>query len=92
MKTQEAVLSANVHPTAVIEKGAEIGSDCIIGPFCHIGSDVKLGDTEFRSKVNRPRFARLGAEHYSYRLGSFLGPWRHWLRCSRRMRRISSTA
>ena len=34
----------NIHPSSVIENGAEIGADVTIGPFCHVGPDVKLGD------------------------------------------------
>jgi UDP-N-acetylglucosamine acyltransferase len=33
-----------VHPTAVIEAGANIGSGVKIGPYCVIGADVTLGD------------------------------------------------
>ena len=32
----------NIHPSSVIEPGARIAEDCIVGPFCHIGSDVAL--------------------------------------------------
>ncbi|MFQ1702214.1 acyl-ACP--UDP-N-acetylglucosamine O-acyltransferase [Loktanella agnita] len=35
---------AGIHPSAVIEEGAQIGADCNIGPFCVIGPDVVLGD------------------------------------------------
>ena len=34
----------NIHPSAVIEEGAQIGAGCIIGPFCVVGSDVVLND------------------------------------------------
>jgi len=34
----------HIHPTAVIEEGAKIGTGCSIGPYCIIGPDVKLGD------------------------------------------------
>ncbi len=34
----------NIHPTAIIEKGAEFGEGVKIGPYCLVGSDVKLGD------------------------------------------------
>jgi UDP-N-acetylglucosamine acyltransferase len=34
---------SHIHPTAVIEDGAQIGADCTIGPFCVIGAQVKLG-------------------------------------------------
>ncbi|MEM7620811.1 MAG: acyl-ACP--UDP-N-acetylglucosamine O-acyltransferase [Pseudomonadota bacterium] len=35
---------ANIHPTAIIESGAEIGNDVTIGPYCVVGSHVHLGD------------------------------------------------
>lgn len=34
---------STVHPSAVIEDGAEIGDGCQIGPFCLVGADVVLG-------------------------------------------------
>ena len=34
---------SEVHSTAVIEEGAQIGDGCHIGPYCVIGSNVKLG-------------------------------------------------
>ncbi len=41
-----------VHPSAVIENGAVLGNDVRIGPFCHVGPDVSLGDnTELVSHV-----------------------------------------
>ncbi|MCG6857366.1 MAG: acyl-ACP--UDP-N-acetylglucosamine O-acyltransferase [Salaquimonas sp.] len=33
-----------IHPTAIIEDGAKLGSGVSIGPFCHVGPDVALGD------------------------------------------------
>jgi UDP-N-acetylglucosamine acyltransferase len=32
-----------IHPTAVIDSGAEIAADAAIGPFCCIGPDVTIG-------------------------------------------------
>lgn len=34
----------NVHPTAVVEKGARLGREVTIGPYCVVGPDVELGD------------------------------------------------
>lgn len=34
----------DIHPSAVIETGAQLGQGVRIGPFCHVGSDVVLGD------------------------------------------------
>jgi len=33
-----------IHPTAIIDEGAQIGADCEIGPGCHVGPSVVLGD------------------------------------------------
>lgn len=34
----------NVHPTAIVEKGARLGREVTVGPYCVIGPDVELGD------------------------------------------------
>ncbi len=34
----------NIHPTAIVEAGAELGADVSIGPFCHVGAKVRLHD------------------------------------------------
>jgi UDP-N-acetylglucosamine acyltransferase len=34
----------SIHPTAVIDPGAEIGIDVVIGPYSVIGGDVVIGD------------------------------------------------
>jgi UDP-N-acetylglucosamine acyltransferase len=33
-----------IHPSAIIEPGAEIGSGVSIGPYCVVGSKVQIGD------------------------------------------------
>ena len=33
-----------IHPTAVIEPGAELGSNVSVGPYCVVGGKVTLGD------------------------------------------------
>ena len=38
------ITKPGVHPSAVIEDGARLGADVAIGPFCHVGPDVILGD------------------------------------------------
>ena len=32
-----------IHPTAVVEPGAQIADDVSIGPFCYVGPNVRLG-------------------------------------------------
>ena len=33
-----------IHPTAIIEDGAELGTNVEIGPYCMVGSGVKIGN------------------------------------------------
>ena len=33
-----------IHQTAIVEDGAVLGNDVEIGPYAHIGKDVKIGD------------------------------------------------
>jgi UDP-N-acetylglucosamine acyltransferase len=35
---------SDIHPTAIVEPGAELGATAKIGPFCHVGRHVKLGE------------------------------------------------
>lgn len=37
-------MTTTIHPTAVVEKGAQLGEGCTIGPFAYIGPEVTLGD------------------------------------------------
>jgi UDP-N-acetylglucosamine acyltransferase len=37
-------MATAIHPTAIVDKGAELGADVAIGPYCVIGAKVKLGD------------------------------------------------
>ncbi len=34
---------SRIHPSAIVEAGAEIGEGCDIGPFCLVGPGVRLG-------------------------------------------------
>jgi UDP-N-acetylglucosamine acyltransferase len=36
-------MKARIHPTAVVDAGAELGDGCEIGPYCVIGPGVVLG-------------------------------------------------
>jgi UDP-N-acetylglucosamine acyltransferase len=37
-------VSVNIHPTAIVEPGANIDDGVIIGPYCIVGADVSLGE------------------------------------------------
>lgn len=36
-------MSQNIHATAIIKDGAEIADDVLIGPYCIVGENVKIG-------------------------------------------------
>jgi UDP-N-acetylglucosamine acyltransferase len=36
-------MSARIHPSAVIEPGAQLGAEVEVGAFCYVGSEVTLG-------------------------------------------------
>lgn len=38
---------ATIHPTAIVEDGAQLGADVEIGPYVHIGPHVTIGDGTF---------------------------------------------
>ncbi|MBP5285513.1 MAG: acyl-ACP--UDP-N-acetylglucosamine O-acyltransferase [Kiritimatiellae bacterium] len=38
---------AKIHPTATVEDGADLGADVEIGPYAHIGANVKIGAGTF---------------------------------------------
>jgi len=52
-----------IHPTAVIADGAQIGAGCKVGPFCVIGSDVVLAErVELKSHVVVDGDTHIGAD------------------------------
>ena len=55
-------MGVSIHPLAVVEPGAELGADVIVGPFCRVGPNVRLGDrVTLRSHANVEGHATLGA-------------------------------
>lgn len=36
-------MAAQIHPTAIVEDGARLRADVLVGPFCHIGPNVEIG-------------------------------------------------
>ena len=53
----------NIHPTAIVDQGAELGEDVQIGPYCIVTDDVRLGDrTELVSMVRIEQGTTIGAD------------------------------
>ncbi len=51
-----------IHPLACVESGARIGAGVFIGPFCHVGSEVVLGDNvELKSHVSVTGVTTIGS-------------------------------
>lgn len=62
---------SKVHPTAVVEDGAQIGQDVEIGPYCVIGPNVVLGDrVKLHSHVAVAGHTTLGEECEVYPFAS----------------------
>lgn len=56
----EPMPEPGVHPTAVIEEGAEVSPQASIGAFCYIGPDAKIGAAVLMSHVSVGRSASVG--------------------------------
>ncbi len=53
-----------IHPTAVIDARAEIGSGCEVGPYCIVGPDVVLGkDCWLQHHVSLSGPSKIGARN-----------------------------
>lgn len=37
-------MATTIHPTAVVEAGAKLGENVVVGPLAYVGADVTLGD------------------------------------------------
>jgi UDP-3-O-[3-hydroxymyristoyl] glucosamine N-acyltransferase len=50
-----------VHPSSIVENGAKLAAGVIIGPFCHVGPEVALGEgTQLISNVTIMNATTLG--------------------------------
>lgn len=71
-------MSAEVHPTAVVDPNAVLGEGVTIGPFCVIGPNVKLGArTRLLSHVVIDGFTELGVDNEVYPFATLGGPPQH---------------
>jgi UDP-N-acetylglucosamine acyltransferase len=61
----------SIHPTAIIDKSAEIGSDVRIGPYCIIGPLVRIANgTVLESHVHVQGWTSIGENCRFYSFGS----------------------
>ena len=62
---------SGIHPTAVVEDGAKIGADVVIGPYCIVGGEVALDDgVQLHSHVVVGGRTSVGAETEIYPFAS----------------------
>lgn len=64
-------MSTEIHPSSVIEKGAKIGNNVKIGPFCFVGENVEIGDGTFlKSHVVINGHTKIGKDNQIYQFTS----------------------
>ena len=69
---------AKIHPTAIVEAGALLGDDVIVGPYCVIGSRVSIGErTEVISHVTISGRTSIGADCVIHPFVALGGPPQH---------------
>ena len=63
--------TAKIHPQAIVEEGAKIGAEVVIGPFCIIGSDVEFGDrTVLHSHIVVKGHTKIGCDNQIFQFAS----------------------
>lgn len=64
-----------IHPTAIIEAGAEFGTDVHIGPYCIVSGRAKLGDrTRLQSHVVIDGDVAMGSDNQVFPFSMIGGP------------------
>lgn len=67
-----------IHPLASVDKGAQLGEDVEIGPYCIVGPQVKLGArTRLQSHVNIEGLTEIGEDCVVHPFASLGGPPQH---------------
>ena len=68
-------MSSNIHPTAIIEDGAQVHATAQIGPYCVVGPNVTLEENVvLRSHVNIEGHTTVGAGTEIYPFASIGSP------------------
>lgn len=62
-----------IHPTSVVETGAELGTGVVVGPFCYVEADVQIGEEcILDSHATIKGGTRMGARNHVFQ-GAILG-------------------
>lgn len=65
--------SAKIHPSSIVEEGAKIGENVVIGPFCIVGADVEIGKgTVLHSHVVVKGVTKIGEDNQIFQ-GASIG-------------------
>lgn len=68
-------VQTSIHPSAVVEEGAQLGEGVRIGPFCYIGADAIIGDrVELISHVSVIGATTIGAATKVYPMTTLGAP------------------
>ncbi len=68
-------VATSIHPSSVVEEGAQIGEGVRIGPFCHVSADAVIGDrVELVSHVAVMGATTIGAATKVYPMAILGGP------------------
>ncbi|WP_075321842.1 acyl-ACP--UDP-N-acetylglucosamine O-acyltransferase [Histophilus somni] len=63
--------TAKIHPSSIVEEGAKIGENVVIGPFCIVGSDVQIGKgTTLHSHVVVKGVTTIGEDNQIFQFAS----------------------
>lgn len=66
---------SDIHPTAVVERGARLGAGVRVGPYCVVGADVELADeVQLLSHVVVAGRTKIGARSKIYPFASIGHP------------------
>ena len=78
MTLNDPAATPSVHPTALVEPGAQLGAGVKIGPYCIIGGSVVLGEgVELKSHVVIEGSTTIGARTQVYPFTTLGGPPQH---------------
>ncbi|MFP4684600.1 acyl-ACP--UDP-N-acetylglucosamine O-acyltransferase [Pasteurella multocida] len=63
--------TAQIHPTSIVEAGAKIGENVVIGPFCLVGAEVEIGaGTILHSHVVVKGITKIGRDNQIFQFAS----------------------